>query len=64
MTARAALPKGAFVALAAVAWADGTLDPNEADAIIRAAADEGLALEELEAVERRSARTRVARATR
>jgi uncharacterized membrane protein YebE (DUF533 family) len=51
MTDPASLPKDAFVALAAVAWADGTLDPNEADAIIRAAADEGLGLEELESVE-------------
>jgi uncharacterized membrane protein YebE (DUF533 family) len=46
-----ALPKEAFLALAAVAWADGVLDPDEADAIIRAAAEEGLSLEELEVVE-------------
>src|ERR1700683_4585610 len=45
------LPKEAFLALAAVAWADGVLDPDEADAIIRAAAEEGLSLEELEMVE-------------
>jgi uncharacterized membrane protein YebE (DUF533 family) len=45
------LPKEAFLALAAVAWADGVLDPDEADAIIRAAADEGLSIEELEVVE-------------
>jgi uncharacterized membrane protein YebE (DUF533 family) len=45
------LPKDAFLALAAVAWADQRLDPDEADAIVRAAADEGLSLEELEEVE-------------
>jgi hypothetical protein len=46
------LAKEAFLALAAVAWADEKLDPNEADAIVRAAADEGLAIEELETVEK------------
>jgi len=45
------LNKDAFLALAAVAWADGKLDPDEADAIVRAAADDGLDLEELEKVE-------------
>jgi uncharacterized membrane protein YebE (DUF533 family) len=40
-----------FVALAAVAWADGQLDPDEADAIVRAAVDEGLELEEIAAIE-------------
>jgi uncharacterized membrane protein YebE (DUF533 family) len=40
-----------FVALAAVAWADGELDPDEADAIVRAAVDEGLELEEIAAIE-------------
>ena len=34
--------KDVFIALAAVAWADGTLDPDEADAIVRAAVDEYL----------------------
>jgi uncharacterized membrane protein YebE (DUF533 family) len=43
--------KDVFVALAAVAWADGTLDPDEADAIVRAAVDEGLELEEIAAIE-------------
>jgi len=51
MTSGSPLPKEAFLALAAVAWADGALDADEADAIIRAAADEGLSLEELEVVE-------------
>jgi uncharacterized tellurite resistance protein B-like protein len=45
------LGKDIFVALAAIAWADGTLDPDEADAIVRAAADEGLSLEEIAAIE-------------
>jgi uncharacterized tellurite resistance protein B-like protein len=45
------LGKDIFVALAAIAWADGQLDPDEADAIVRAAADEGLSLEEIAAVE-------------
>jgi uncharacterized membrane protein YebE (DUF533 family) len=40
-----------FVALAAIAWADGQLDPDEADAIVRAAVDEGLELEEIAAIE-------------
>jgi uncharacterized membrane protein YebE (DUF533 family) len=40
-----------FVALAAIAWADGQLDSDEADAIVRAAADEGLTLEEIAAIE-------------
>jgi uncharacterized tellurite resistance protein B-like protein len=45
------LGKDIFVALAAIAWADGQLDPDEADAIVRAAADEGLSLEEIAAIE-------------
>jgi hypothetical protein len=45
------LGKDVFRALGAIAWADGSLDPEEADAIIRAAVDEGLSLEELAAVE-------------
>jgi uncharacterized membrane protein YebE (DUF533 family) len=40
-----------FVALAAIAWADGQLDADEADAIVRAAVDEGLSLEEIAAIE-------------
>jgi uncharacterized membrane protein YebE (DUF533 family) len=54
MSAGPKLPKEAFLALAAVAWADGVLDPDEADAIVRAAADEGLSIEELEVVETES----------
>ncbi len=45
------LAKDIFVALAAVAWADGKLDSDEADAIVRAAADEGLPLEEIADIE-------------
>jgi len=45
------LRKDVFLALAAVAWADGTLDPDEADAIVRAAVDEGLSLEEIADIE-------------
>ena len=33
--------KDVFVALAAIAWADGKLDPDEADAIVRAASTRG-----------------------
>lgn len=47
-----AIPTDVFVALAAVAWADGRLDADEADALVRAAADEGLDLDALEAIER------------
>jgi hypothetical protein len=45
------LGKDIFVALAAVAWADGKLDPDEADGIVRAAVDEGLSLEEIGEIE-------------
>jgi uncharacterized membrane protein YebE (DUF533 family) len=47
----AGLKKDIFIALAAVAWADGTLDPEEADAIVRAAVDEGLDLTEIAEIE-------------
>jgi uncharacterized membrane protein YebE (DUF533 family) len=53
-----ALRKDVFVALAAIGWADGTLDTDEADAIVRAAADEGLSIEELAEIEE-AARSRV-----
>lgn len=36
-----------FIALAAIGWADGHLDPDEADAIVRTAMEEGLDLEEI-----------------
>jgi uncharacterized membrane protein YebE (DUF533 family) len=41
-----------FIALAAVGWADGKLDEEEADAIVRTALDEGLSLDEIESLER------------
>jgi uncharacterized tellurite resistance protein B-like protein len=45
------LRKDVFVALSAIAWADGELDSDEADAIVRAAVDEGLSLEEIADIE-------------
>jgi uncharacterized membrane protein YebE (DUF533 family) len=45
------LRKDVFVALAAIAWADGKLDPDEADAIVRTAVEEGLELDEIAAIE-------------
>src|SRR5271166_3825004 len=45
------LGKDVFVALAAIAWADGSLDPDEADGIIRAAADEGLSFDDIEVID-------------
>lgn len=44
--------KDVFLALAAIGWADGTLDPDEADAIVRAAIDAGLDLDVVSEVER------------
>jgi uncharacterized membrane protein YebE (DUF533 family) len=46
-----ALGRDVYIALAAVGWADGNLDPEEADAIVRTAADEGLPLEEIAEIE-------------
>jgi hypothetical protein len=40
-----------FVALAAVAWADGSMSRDEADAIVRAALVEGLSFEDVEHVD-------------
>src|SRR4051812_8566459 len=51
MSMSTAWNKDVFVALAAIAWADGALDPDEADAIVRAAADVGLELDDIAAVE-------------
>jgi uncharacterized membrane protein YebE (DUF533 family) len=45
------MQKDIFVALAAIAWADHELDPEEADAIVRAATEDGLALEDIAAIE-------------
>jgi uncharacterized membrane protein YebE (DUF533 family) len=40
-----------FLALAAVGWADGKLDSDEADAIVRTAAEEGLPIEQIAEIE-------------
>jgi uncharacterized membrane protein YebE (DUF533 family) len=45
------LKKDVFLALAAVAWADGQLDADEADAIVRTAVDEGLELDAIAEIE-------------
>lgn len=45
------LGQDVFVALAAVGWADGHLDQEEADAIVKAALDEGLELEDIAKIE-------------
>ncbi len=47
----AGLKKDVFIALAAIGWADGSLDAEEADAIVRAAVDEGLDLREIAEIE-------------
>ena len=46
------LGRDVFLALAAIGWADGKLDAEEADAIVRTALEEGLELEEIEAIEK------------
>jgi uncharacterized membrane protein YebE (DUF533 family) len=43
--------KNVYLALAAVGWADGNLDADEADAIAKLALEDGLDLEEVGAVE-------------
>ena len=45
------LSRDVFIALAAVAWADGKLDADEADAIVRAAIEAGLDLEAINEIE-------------
>jgi len=52
------LRKDIFIALAAVAWADGQMDADEADAIVRAAAEAGVPLEEIASIEE-ATKTRV-----
>jgi uncharacterized membrane protein YebE (DUF533 family) len=49
--AKTRLGRDVYVALAAVGWADGKLDQDEADAIVRAALDEGLELAEIAEIE-------------
>ncbi len=48
----AKLGRDVFVALAAVGWADGKLHPDEADAIVRTALEEGLEIEEISEIEK------------
>lgn len=50
------IDKNVFLALAAVSWADGKVDPDEADAIVRAAVDCGLELDDVAAVEAAAAK--------
>jgi uncharacterized membrane protein YebE (DUF533 family) len=45
------LGRDVFIALAAIGWADGHLDGEEADAIVRTALEEGLELEAIEEIE-------------
>ena len=45
------LGRDVYLALAAVGWADGQLDPEEADAIVRTAVEEGLSLEVIAEIE-------------
>ena len=48
---RAKLGRDVYLALAAIGWADGQLDEEEADAIVRTALEEGLGLEEIQEIE-------------
>jgi uncharacterized membrane protein YebE (DUF533 family) len=45
------LGRDVYIALAAVGWADGKLDQEEADAIVRTALEEGLELDEITEIE-------------
>ena len=45
------LGRDVFMALAAIGWADGKLDQEEADAIVRTALEEGLSLDEITEIE-------------
>ena len=45
------LGRDVYLALAAVGWADGTLDSDEADAIVRTALEEGLDLDAIAEIE-------------
>ena len=46
-----ALGRDVYIALAAVGWADGNLDQEEADAIVRTALEEGLDIDEIAEIE-------------
>jgi hypothetical protein len=52
MSQQQRLGRDVFIALSAVGWADGKLDPDEADAIVRTALEEGLELDEIVEIER------------
>ncbi|MEZ4219785.1 MAG: DUF533 domain-containing protein [Polyangiaceae bacterium] len=45
------LGRDVYIALAAVGWADGHLDADEADAIVKMALEEGLELDEIAEIE-------------
>lgn len=45
------LGRDVYIALAAVGWADGHLDQEEADAIVRTALEEGLEIDEIAEIE-------------
>jgi uncharacterized membrane protein YebE (DUF533 family) len=45
------LGRDVYLALAAIGWADGQLDQEEADAIVRTAAEEDLPFEEIDEIE-------------
>jgi uncharacterized membrane protein YebE (DUF533 family) len=49
--AKPRLGRDVYIALAAVGWADGHLDQDEADAIVRTAIEEGLELDEIAEIE-------------
>ena len=48
---KARLGRDVYIALAAVGWADGQLDREEADAIVRTALEDGLELDEIAEIE-------------
>ena len=45
------LGRDVFLALVAVGWADGKLDEEEADAIVRMAVEEGVSMDEVEEID-------------
>ncbi|GAC1570530.1 MAG: hypothetical protein NVS3B20_02190 [Polyangiales bacterium] len=51
MSTNPILGRDVYLALAAVGWADGELDRDEADAIVRAALEEGLDLASIQEIE-------------
>lgn len=51
MATNAILGRDVYLALAAIGWADGNLDPEEADAIVRTALEEGLELDVIGEIE-------------